>query len=1102
MANEPASDQHLVSPVVREHLAERFASCVEYYTKTHEGILHTNAYDQGRATGRANFQAICAAVDQGEDVTDRVLTQLLPHTDSKAHQEQGCWIHIAPSINGTIRKWFEAAGIVEPDAWPEIAKAILGFLRACADDPSALAGACAEFSANTLSKGFQQGMLSPALNAIRPDDYLLINNKSRRVLEYFSGQSFGQNLVEYPAVNAFELALVAELHAGIAGGAEELGLRPADAFDAFCHWLIAIEKDPLIQTTHWRIAPGVGAWSWPAWHEGGYVSVAWDEFGDLSALDQNEFKQLQKKLVIELASDKWTEKGSDQAWTFAKSIRPGDRIVANQGKSQVLAVGTVTDEYYFVPGVQHGHRIPVEWDQLGTRALSKPRPGWERTLARMKQEEFEAILELPIVKSTTLAPPCDRLFANRDEAEWAFTLIQEALAVLGVKSPDDERFALTIDKSANLLTLDFGPWLVARFGPASSEARVELALFEDAPGTQGFDIDYHYKQAANAPPVVVRMLRPSDLDDTVHTAFVEAAQLIGELFASHAKTKSRIYHQARLGNAAFDDSALATVLDFGLDSIIDTPSPPPLPPSDDAAFTPESRDLLEQLSLNPTQAFYGEHKQELQSLVEQPLRSLLEDVVKALPAAIVDAMETKTKLYGRIPKNDWGRGGAWDFYWGAIYPKGGKRITDAQLYLLLEKRALRFGFSIGDYGGSQRKLLAQNCQQNDAALLAILGENYADPRFHLGAGSTVEDTVSLDVADSMDFKAWLEAEGTNDPHIFVVIEWDQLLGMRREDLVAAIADAYRQLFPLALLAISEDPLPLIDAYLGGVEEPPEEDPNPPYTLAKLAAATSLDLKTLRRWIRAIERKKQAIIYGPPGTGKTYVAERLAKHLVAGGHGEVKTVQFHPAYAYEDFIQGIRPRPRDGGGLDYPVVSGRFLQFCETARNLTGTSVLIIDEINRANLARVFGELMYLLEYRDEKIPLAAGGMPFGIPDNVRIIGTMNTADRSIALVDHALRRRFAFLELGPHYDVLETYHAATDFDPTGLIEVLKRLNKRIADHHYEVGISFFLDEDLATQLPDIWEMEIEPYLEEFFFDRPDTVDEYRWEKIADTVLKQ
>ena len=259
--------------------------------------------------------------------------------------------------------------------------------------------------------------------------------------------------------------------------------------------------------------------------------------------------------------------------------------------------------------------------------------------------------------------------------------------------------------------------------------------------------------------------------------------------------------------------------------------------------------------------------------------------------------------------------------------------------------------------------------------------------------------------------------------------------------------------------------------------------NPPYSLEDCAKDTGFDLATLQRWKRGLERKGQAIFYGPPGTGKTFIAEKLTAHLIGGTDGIRELVQFHPAYSYEDFMQGIRPQTTADGGLAYPLVPGRFMEFCERAARRKGLCVLIIDEINRANLSRVLGELMYLLEYRNREIPLAGGGM-FCIPENVRLIGTMNTADRSIALVDHALRRRFTFFPLYPDYEILSRYQKAKGFDAARLIQLLKKLNTAIADKHYEVGITFFLRDNLESQLADIWQMEIEPYLEEFFFDQP------------------
>lgn len=279
-------------------------------------------------------------------------------------------------------------------------------------------------------------------------------------------------------------------------------------------------------------------------------------------------------------------------------------------------------------------------------------------------------------------------------------------------------------------------------------------------------------------------------------------------------------------------------------------------------------------------------------------------------------------------------------------------------------------------------------------------------------------------------------------------------------------------------------------------------PSPtPYTLENCAAHTGYPLETLTRWRQAIQRKQQAILYGPPGTGKTHLAQHLARHLTSNGDGFTELLQFHPAYAYEDFIQGLRPQPTPDGHIRYQLVPGRFLTFCHKAQQHQDPCVLIIDEINRANLARVFGELMYLLEYRHTSVPLASGGH-LTIPPNVIILGTMNTADRSIALIDHALRRRFAFIPLQPNPHILRHYHHANPTLIEKLIPLWQQLNNHIDDPNHAIGHTYFMHPNLPDHLPDIWQMEIEPYLEEYFFGHPDQVTPFRWEQIKADILGQ
>ena len=268
-----------------------------------------------------------------------------------------------------------------------------------------------------------------------------------------------------------------------------------------------------------------------------------------------------------------------------------------------------------------------------------------------------------------------------------------------------------------------------------------------------------------------------------------------------------------------------------------------------------------------------------------------------------------------------------------------------------------------------------------------------------------------------------------------------------------------------------------------------------YDAQTFTAETGYSADQLTDWVAQWRRKQQLILYGPPGTGKTYLAERLARYLVDGG-GFSQLVQFHASYAYEDFVQGIRPQVVEGA-LHYELAAGHFLRFCTKARQAgEKPCVLIIDEVNRANLARVFGELMYLLEYRHRPIALAGGGSEFSIPANVYLIGTMNTADRSIALVDQALRRRFSFIRLRPNYPLLAKYLQDKGVSPQPLVALLKEVNQAIGDEDCALGLSFFMVDDIATALAYIWQGEVEPYLEEVFFDRPDQMARFRWAKVA------
>jgi 5-methylcytosine-specific restriction protein B len=277
----------------------------------------------------------------------------------------------------------------------------------------------------------------------------------------------------------------------------------------------------------------------------------------------------------------------------------------------------------------------------------------------------------------------------------------------------------------------------------------------------------------------------------------------------------------------------------------------------------------------------------------------------------------------------------------------------------------------------------------------------------------------------------------------------------------------------------------------------------PYTPAEALDDLFLEPGEFEQMLALLRRKKNVVLEGPPGVGKTFVARRLAFSLMGREDPtRLKAVQFHQSYGYEDFVRGWRPREKGG----YTSQDGIFLRFCESARSgQPEPYVLVIDEINRGNLSRIFGELLMLLEADkrrpEDGVELALARpreKPFWVPPNLYVIGIMNTADRSLAIVDYALRRRFAFIDVKPKFesDRFSTFLRRRGM-PGQLITRIRRrmkvLNKAILDdkNHlgpgYEIGHSFFCPVDGEHTFDDAWyetviRSEIEPLLREYWFD--------------------
>ncbi|MGH7172525.1 MAG: DUF2461 family protein [Gemmataceae bacterium] len=524
-----------------------------------------------------------------------------------------------------------------------------------------------------------------------------------------------------------------------------------------------------------------------------------------------------------------------------------------------------------------------------------------------------------------------------------------------------------------------------------------------------------------------------------------------------------------------------------------------------AGFCADTFHFLGDLAHNNKREWMERQRDRYRFAVREPLIELcrvlaeryVEPVLRGIHGWSIDTQPRSGRALTSICKNAYGRTQPYNSaLWVAFCRRtenGGRE--DVQFFVRVDGDGLRYGLRVGRKARTLIPRFRQQVRQHAELLFRALRDRGALHDCRFGPADTSEPERALTAAD--DLRVWSEGRSFE---ISRSLSAEAAL-TSGDELAGEILLTFDRLLPLYACAVAEDAPAFLLRCLGGA--PAGE----PYTENDFQRATLLGHDWIERARHLLELKRQLILQGVPGTGKTHVARHLARLLTGGRDERIRLVQFHPAYSYEEFVEGIKVRSVTVDGrsdVTYPVEEGLLCAFAEEAsRRPAETHVLLIDEINRGNLPRIFGELLYLLEYREQSVCLPCSRRHFRLPSNLYLLATMNAADRSVALIDQALRRRFSFLDMPPDAAVLARWlHAHTPAVFAERVRMLfERLNARLCTDlgpQGQIGHSYFMVPDLdEARLRIIWQHHVRPQLEEHFAGQPGRLASYELDKLLD-----
>ena len=303
-------------------------------------------------------------------------------------------------------------------------------------------------------------------------------------------------------------------------------------------------------------------------------------------------------------------------------------------------------------------------------------------------------------------------------------------------------------------------------------------------------------------------------------------------------------------------------------------------------FSERTFELLSGIHQDPTFRFYDANREEFKHFVEQPYKNLFLTSIRQMHPEILESMEIEKDLFSRFNKNDHGVGGAWDFYWSAIYPKGGKRTTSPQLFMVIDRNHIQAGFSVADYYDDQAKRkFSVTCRSLAKELVSTFEKALKGVNVIFGMGTEGDDNIRqpLVINSTPSLQAWMENPELYGIRLAVELTKDDILTNAPEFLVNAIVKTFNIFFVFMLIASKEEPAQPVRDYLTryytGIGEGGSDGyhlEQPLYSLEGCSTETGINLGDLQRWVGAIERKKQAIFYGPSGNRKNLHCREISQ----------------------------------------------------------------------------------------------------------------------------------------------------------------------------------------------------------------------------------